>query len=32
MGVLATDAVMRGPADRGRLAREVLEFGAGLGA
>jgi LPPG:FO 2-phospho-L-lactate transferase len=30
MGVLATDAVMRDPADRARLAREVLEFGGGL--
>ena len=32
MRVLSTDAVMRDPADRGRLAREVLGFGAGLGA
>jgi len=32
MRVLSTDAVMHDPADRGRLAREVLEFGAGLGA
>ncbi len=32
MRVLATDAVMRDRPDRGRLAREVLEFGAGLGA
>ena len=32
MAVLATDAVMHDPPDRGRLAREVLEFGAGLGA
>ncbi len=32
MDVYATDAVMRDPADRARLAREVLEFGAGLGA
>ena len=30
--VLVTDAVMHDPPDRGRLAREVLEFGAGLGA
>lgn len=30
MEVLVTDAVMRGPEDRGRLAREVLEFGVGL--
>jgi LPPG:FO 2-phospho-L-lactate transferase len=32
MRVLSTDAVMHDPADRGRLAREVLGFGAGLGA
>ena len=32
MRVLATDAVMHDPPDRARLAREVLEFGAGLGA
>jgi LPPG:FO 2-phospho-L-lactate transferase len=32
MRVLATDAVMHHPPDRERLAREVLEFGAGLGA
>jgi len=32
MRVLATDAVMHDPPDRERLAREVLEFGAGLGA
>ena len=31
MRVLATDAVMRDGADRARLAREVLEFGGGLG-
>ncbi len=31
MGVLATDAVMRDPADRARLADEVVGFGAGLG-
>ena len=30
MRVLATDAVMRGAADRARLAREVVEFGAEL--
>lgn len=30
MEVLVTDAVMRGFEDRERLAREVLEFGAGL--
>lgn len=30
MRVLATDAVMRDAPDRTRLAREVLEFGAGL--
>ena len=30
MRVLATDAVMRDAGDRARLAREVLEFGAGL--
>ena len=29
--VLVTDAVMRGERDRGRLAREVLEFGRSLG-
>ena len=27
MEVLATDAVMRNEEDRGRLAREILEFG-----
>ena len=32
MRVLSTDAVMHDPADRGRLAREVLQFAAGLGA
>jgi LPPG:FO 2-phospho-L-lactate transferase len=32
MRVLSTDAVMHDPTDRGRLAREVLGFGAGLGA
>lgn len=32
MGVLAADAVMHDPPDRERLAREVLNFGAGLGA
>ena len=32
MDVYATDAVMREPEDRARLAREVLEFGAGSGA
>jgi LPPG:FO 2-phospho-L-lactate transferase len=32
MRVLATDAVMHDPPDRGRLAREVLGFGAGLAA
>jgi LPPG:FO 2-phospho-L-lactate transferase len=32
MDVYATDAVMRDPEDRARLAREVLAFGAGLGA
>jgi LPPG:FO 2-phospho-L-lactate transferase len=32
MRVLSTDAVMHDPPDRARLAREVLEFGAGLGA
>lgn len=32
MRVLSTDAVMRDRPDRERLAREVLEFGAGLGA
>jgi LPPG:FO 2-phospho-L-lactate transferase len=32
MRVLATDAVMHDPPDRMRLAREVLGFGAGLGA
>ena len=32
MRVLATDAVMRDADDRARLAREVLEFGAGLAA
>jgi len=32
MRVLATDAVMHDPPDRARLAREVLGFGAGLGA
>ncbi len=32
MDVLSTDAVMHDPPDRERLAREVLEFGAGLGA
>jgi LPPG:FO 2-phospho-L-lactate transferase len=32
MRVLATDAVMHDPPDRVRLAREVLGFGAGLGA
>jgi LPPG:FO 2-phospho-L-lactate transferase len=32
MDVHATDVVMRDRADRARLAREVLEFGAGLGA
>lgn len=31
MRALATDAVMRDEADRARLAREVLEFGGGLG-
>jgi LPPG:FO 2-phospho-L-lactate transferase len=30
MRALATDAVMRGEEDRARLAREVVEFGAGL--
>jgi LPPG:FO 2-phospho-L-lactate transferase len=30
MRVLATDAIMRDAPDRARLAREVLEFGAGL--
>jgi LPPG:FO 2-phospho-L-lactate transferase len=30
MEVLVTDAVMHGPEDRGRFAREVLDFGAGL--
>jgi LPPG:FO 2-phospho-L-lactate transferase len=30
MRVLATDAIMRDASDRARLAREVLEFGAGL--
>jgi LPPG:FO 2-phospho-L-lactate transferase len=29
MRVLATDAIMRGAPDRARLAREVIEFGAG---
>ena len=29
MRVLATDAVMRDAPDRERLAREILEFGAG---
>jgi LPPG:FO 2-phospho-L-lactate transferase len=32
MDVFSTDAVMHDRPDRGRLAREVLEFGAGLGA
>jgi len=32
MRLLATDAVMHDPSDRVRLAREVLGFGAGLGA
>ena len=32
MRVLSTDAVMHDPADRERLAREVLEFAAGPGA
>lgn len=32
MRALATEAVMRDAADRTRLAREVMEFGAGLGA
>jgi LPPG:FO 2-phospho-L-lactate transferase len=32
MRVLSTDAVMHAPPDRVRLAREVLGFGAGLGA
>ena len=32
MRVLSTDAVMHDPADRERLAREVLEFGTGLRA
>ena len=32
MRVLSTDAVMHDPPDRGRLAREVLQFAAGLGA
>ena len=32
MRVLATDVVMHDPPDRARLAREVLGFGAGLGA
>ncbi len=32
MQVLATDSVMRGAQDRARLAREVVEFGAGLAA
>ncbi|MDP9409928.1 MAG: 2-phospho-L-lactate transferase [Actinomycetota bacterium] len=32
MHVLATDSVMRGAQDRARLAREVVEFGAGLAA
>ena len=32
MSVLSTDAVMHDPPDRERLAREVLEFAAGLGA
>jgi LPPG:FO 2-phospho-L-lactate transferase len=32
MRVLATDATMRDVPDRARLAREVLEFGAGLAA
>ena len=32
MRVLSTDAVMHDPPDRERLAREVLEFAAGLGA
>jgi LPPG:FO 2-phospho-L-lactate transferase len=32
MRVLSTDAVMHDPSDRERLAREVLEFAAGLGA
>ena len=31
MDVLATEAVMRGPEDRARLAEEVVGFGAGLG-
>jgi hypothetical protein len=30
MACLATDSLMRSPADRRRLAREVLEFGAAL--
>ena len=30
MRALATDSVMRGAGDRARLAREVVEFGAGL--
>jgi len=32
MRVLSTDAVMHDPPDRARLAREILGFGAGLGA
>ncbi len=32
MRLLATDAIMRDAADRTRLAREVMEFGAGFGA
>ncbi len=32
MEVLITDAVMRDEVDRGRLAREILEFAAALGA
>ena len=32
MAVLSTEAVMHDPPDRERLAREVMEFGAGLGA
>jgi LPPG:FO 2-phospho-L-lactate transferase len=30
MSVLVTDAVMRDARDRGRLARETLEFGVGM--
>jgi LPPG:FO 2-phospho-L-lactate transferase len=30
MRALVTDSVMRGVADRARLAREVVEFGTGL--